>query len=152
MIRINERLVGRSIAWIVLLLVGIGLESGYANSIIGSWQTFDDDSGEVNSIIDIYEDGGKIYGKIVKVFPREGEDPDPICDLCPGERKDQKVLGMVIMEGVPVDDGERFKGKILDPENGKTYRSAAWLENGRLRLRGYVAMFYRTQTWLPAGE
>jgi len=46
-------------------------------------------------------------------------------------------------------DGERWGGgSILDPENGKEYRTAVWLQGpDHLRVRGYWGPFYRTQTW-----
>ena len=45
--------------------------------------------------------------------------------------------------------GDEYKnGKILDPENGKVYSCKMWLDsNGDLQVRGYVGIFYRTQTW-----
>jgi len=40
----------------------------------------------------------------------------------------------------------------MDPETGKVYDCKIWLENGQLKVRGYVAFFYRTQTWLRDGR
>jgi uncharacterized protein (DUF2147 family) len=31
---------------------------------------------------------------------------------------------------------------------GKKYKAEIWLENGNLKMRGYVGFIYRTQTWL----
>ncbi len=39
-------------------------------------------------------------------------------------------------------------GKILDPENGNVYRCKIWVENGDLKVRGYIMFLYRTQTWI----
>jgi uncharacterized protein (DUF2147 family) len=42
-----------------------------------------------------------------------------------------------------------YKGRtILDPEDGKVYKAEIWTEDGKLKVRGYVGFFYRTQTWL----
>ena len=38
-------------------------------------------------------------------------------------------------------------GKIYNPKNGKTYKCSIWLDGNNLKVRGYVAMFYETQTW-----
>jgi uncharacterized protein (DUF2147 family) len=47
--------------------------------------------------------------------------------------------------------GDRFKGgTILDPEDGKIYKAEIWVEDGKLKVRGYLGMFYRTQTWAKA--
>ncbi|RZV56230.1 MAG: DUF2147 domain-containing protein, partial [Flavobacteriaceae bacterium] len=34
-------------------------------------------------------------------------------------------------------------------EHGRTYNCKLWIEEGVLKVRGYVAFFYRTQEWLP---
>jgi len=38
----------------------------------------------------------------------------------------------------------------MDPEDGKVYTAEIWVEEGKLKVRGYVGFFYRTQTWLRA--
>ena len=44
--------------------------------------------------------------------------------------------------------GERWEGgTILDPANGKIYKCEIWLENGDLKVRGYIFFLFRTQTW-----
>ena len=44
--------------------------------------------------------------------------------------------------------GDVYKnGKILDPEEGKVYTCKMWIEDGDLKVRGYLGFFYRTQTW-----
>ena len=56
---------------------------------------------------------------------------------------------MQIISGLQYDEDDKLwsDGEILDPENGTTYDCKIWLENGQLQVRGYVAFFYRTQTW-----
>ncbi|MCB0765493.1 MAG: DUF2147 domain-containing protein, partial [Flavobacteriales bacterium] len=34
------------------------------------------------------------------------------------------------------------------PETGKIYDCRLWSEDGALKVRGYVAFFFRTQTWV----
>jgi hypothetical protein len=67
-------------------------------SIIGKWKTIDDNTGEERSVVEIYEKGGKVYGKIIKLFRKPGEDPDPICDECDADdaRYKKKIIGMEI--------------------------------------------------------
>ena len=78
------------------------------------------------------------------ILPR-GE--DPVCEKCPGDRKGKKVVGMTIIRDM-VQSGKIWKsGKILDPENGKEYSCRLWVENGKLKVRGYWGVFHRTQTW-----
>ncbi len=125
-------------------------------SIVGKWKTIDDNSGKPRSVVEIYEQGDKFFGKVLKTYPEPGEDPDPICDECEDHRKDQKIIGMEIITDMRYDqkDNEYRKGEILDPENGNIYDCKLWVdEEGNLRVRGYLLFFYRTQTWLPySGE
>ena len=47
-------------------------------------------------------------------------------------------------------DGEYKGNSLLDPENGTTYKGKVWLDgqdSNKLKVRGYVAFLYRTQTW-----
>ena len=76
--------------------------------------------------------------------------PDPVCEKCPGVRKNQKIRGMVIIDGlVQEDDGKTWSGgEILDPAKGKTYTCKIWLDDGQLKGRGYLGILFRTQTWL----
>jgi len=118
---------------------------------IGVWKTVDDDTGEPKSLVRIVDVNGELRGTIEKVFSPPAKKPDPICDKCEGERKDKPVVGMNIMWGLKKSgDFEWSGGEILDPANGKTYRcKVTVIEDGKkLEMRGYVAFFYRTQTWL----
>ena len=119
------------------------------SSITGKWKTIDDKTGQPKSIVKIYEQGGKYYGKIIKLFRKPGEDPDPVCDKCPDDdpRYNKRIIGMVILKDLKKDGDEYSGGKILDPKEGKIYRCKVWIEDGALRLRGYIAFFFRTQTW-----
>ncbi len=121
----------------------------YAQSILGNWKTIDDETNEPKSIVEITERNGKFYGKIIKLFRKPGEDPDPLCTECPesDSRYNKKVLGMEIIQNMTTDDNEYSGGTILDPKVGKIYRCRLWVEAESLKVRGYWGPFYRTQTW-----
>ncbi|WP_089357720.1 DUF2147 domain-containing protein [Ekhidna lutea] len=139
----------------ITLLALFAATTLYSQSIVGKWKTIDDESGKPRSVVEIYEKGGKYFGKIVKLYREPGEDPDPICEECGDHRAGQKVIGMEIISDMKYDkgDNEYRKGEILDPENGNIYDCKLWVEDGNLKVRGYLLFFYRTQTWLPySGE
>ena len=138
-----------SVVLTALILISI---STAAQSIVGKWKTIDDASGEQKSVVEIYEKAGRIYGKIVRIFPGPGDDPDPVCDECDAAdpRYGKKIIGMEIITGLSQNDREYEDGEILDPENGKVYRCKLWLEGENLKVRGYWGPFYRTQTWKKA--
>lgn len=127
------------------------LSSLSAQSVIGNWKSIDDETGRPKSIVEIFEKEGKLYGKIIKLYREEGEDPDPICDDCEDDRKDQKVLGMEIIRDMEKDDDEWDDGTICDPKDGKVYDCKLWVDEddpNKLNVRGYIAFFYRTQYWV----
>ena len=128
--------------------------SAQAQSVLGKWVTIDDETNEKKSVVEVYERGGKIYGKVVKLFRKPGEDPDPVCDDCDEDdsRYMKKIMGMVIMEGLSKDDDEYSGGTILKPSTGTVYRCKIWRSGEKLMVRGYVGFFYKTQTWLPYKE
>ena len=140
------------ISLIILAVSCISAVASAQNSIVGKWKSVDDNTGDPRSIVEILEREGKIYGKIIKLFPKPEEDPDPICDKCDPEdaRFNKKIIGMEIIMEMTKDDDEYSGGSILDPEVGKVYRCKVWLEAGKLKVRGYLGPFYRTQTWLKA--
>jgi uncharacterized protein (DUF2147 family) len=123
---------------------------GLSQTVLGKWKTIDDETGEPKSIVEIFERGGKVHGRIVKLFRKAGEDPDPVCNECDEEdtRFKKKILGMEILKNMVKDADEYAGGEVLDPNNGKIYRCKIWLEGRDLKLRGYLGPFYRTQTWV----
>ena len=136
---------------LIFLFVPI-VAAAQQDTVLGKWKTIDDTTGEVKSLVQIYEQKGKLYGKIVKLFPKPEEDPDPICDKCSGDEKNKKILGMLVIRGLTKKGDVWSDGKLLDPDNGKVYDGKVWLEQGKLKVRGYLLFFYRTQTWVPFVE
>jgi len=120
---------------------------GFGQSdIFGKWKTIDDETGKEKSIIEIFKKDGKAYGKIIELL--NPSEPNPICDECSDDRKNEPIEGMEIIRALVQDDDEWEDGTILDPENGKIYDCRIWVEDGKLNVRGYIAFFYRTQEWI----
>ena len=119
---------------------------------IGVWKTIDDETGKPKSLVRITESNGELRGKIEKLFREAGEDPNPKCEKCEGNLKDQPVIGMTIITGMKKDGSEYNGGHILDPNNGKVYKSKLTVVEGgkKLDVRGYIGvpMLGRTQTWI----
>lgn len=144
-------MIGKYIILVVALFV---CSATWSQSILGKWKTIDDETEQPKSIVEIFERGGKVYGRIIKLFRKPNEDQDPICDKCDDNdsRYKQKVIGMEILKGMMKDGDEYSGGEILDPNNGKVYRCKIWLEGKDLKLRGYLGPFFRTQTWVRVPE
>jgi uncharacterized protein (DUF2147 family) len=120
----------------------------HSQGVFGKWYSLDPDTGENESIIQVYQKGDEVYAKIETIL-RE-EDKDKTCIECSGEDKDKPIEGLVIMKGLKKDGEEYNGGKILDPKNGKYYKCYITLEEeNKLKLRGYIgfSVIGRTEYW-----
>jgi uncharacterized protein (DUF2147 family) len=117
--------------------------------LVGKWKTVDDKTGKALSDVEIYEQGGKVFGKITGLAePNDAQGKPKICTKCEGPDKDKPIVGLVIIKDLSAG-GDRYKGgTILDPEDGKVYKAELWTEAGKLKVRGYLGPFYKTQTWV----
>ncbi len=123
-----------------------------AQSPVGLWRNIDDETKQPKALVRITDRDGVYDGRIEKILT---EKTDAVCDLCTDERKNQPVQGMQIIDGMRAsadDPGLYEGGHILDPNNGKVYRSRMRVVDGgeRLEVRGYIGapLFGRTQTWV----
>ncbi|MBL4662829.1 MAG: DUF2147 domain-containing protein [Flavobacteriaceae bacterium] len=126
----------------------LGLSTVSAQGVFGKWKTIDDVTGKARSCVEIYEEDGKVYGKIIKLINIEKE--NPMCDLCCCEDKGQPIIGMQFLRGLKKDGDKYNGGKILDPKTGKIYDCYITLEEDNiLKVRGYInfPLMGRTQYW-----
>jgi len=124
-----------------------------AQDIVGLWKTIDDETGKAKSVVEIYKGGdGKYYGKITKLFREPGEEANPKCEECKGSKKNQPIIGMIIITGLQKSKTNLWNdGEILDPGNGSVYDCKMWIEGKNLQVRGFLgwSVIGRSQTWLP---
>ncbi|HUH52013.1 MAG TPA: DUF2147 domain-containing protein [Flavobacterium sp.] len=133
---------------ILLVMFALGTFMVQAQDVVGNWKTFDDETGEAKSIVQIYEQGGKMYGKVVEILNPAKKDAK--CQNCKGSDKDKPINGLVIIKGLSKDGSEYSGGQILDPNKGKLYKCSMSLDGKDvLKVRGYVgiSLLGRTQTW-----
>lgn len=144
------------LAALTVLFASSALAEESSTNPVGRWTTIDDETKKPKSVISIYEENGKLYGKIEKLFREPTEEQNPVCDKCEGALKNQPILGMVILKDLKKDDDEWTGGTIMDPANGKTYKCKLSVEDGgkKLKVRGYIgfSLIGRTQHWVRATE
>ena len=118
----------------------LAMPAAALDSIVGKWKTVDEKTGKVVSDVEIYQKSGKLFGKITGLAePNDPQGKPKMSTKCTGADKDQPIIGLVIIKDLSAS-GDRYKdGTIMDPEDGK------------LKVRGYLGMFYKTQTWLKGG-
>jgi uncharacterized protein (DUF2147 family) len=117
----------------------------HGQGVTGRWTSVDDKSGKPRSVVDITEQNGRLHGRIVEVF--DEQERTALCELCPGDRYNKPIVGLEIIRDMVRSGSEWAKGTILDPETGKVYDCKLWLDGDALKVRGYVAFFFRTQRW-----
>jgi uncharacterized protein (DUF2147 family) len=115
----------------------------------GLWQPVDS-SGRPLGLIRVYQEQGVYFGRIE---PQPGRPPDlDRCTRCTDERKDQPIVGLVIIRNMHrQDDDEYSGGDVLDPQTGRLYQCRFRLtEDGQsMVMRGYfgLSIFGRSMTW-----
>jgi uncharacterized protein (DUF2147 family) len=135
----------------VLMASSLLTSMALANSPVGQWQTSDEKTGELKSVVIIFEQQGVMKGRVEKIL-RKDVDPAAKCDKCSDDRKNQPMVGLEIIRGAKKASGKNVweDGEILDPENGRTYALRLTpIENGaKLEVRGSLGPIGRTQTWV----
>ena len=117
------------------------------SQVTGLWKTIGDVDGTEKSIVEIYEENGKLYGRVLKLLPSAKH---TICYKCPGELKDKPIEGMIILYDLHKTSNGGNNGKAFDPSSGNTYKCNISLEGpDKLKVRGYIGVptIGRTQYW-----
>jgi uncharacterized protein (DUF2147 family) len=135
-----------------LAFSGMPASTSHASDVqspIGLWKTVDDKTGMPRVMVRIYVQDGKYFGRIEQSFTPGAE--SRVCSVCTDERKNQPIIGLLIIRNVTLRDGEYGGGDILDPESGSVYRCKFHLEKDGtiLVVRGFIgiSLLGRSQTW-----
>ncbi len=125
-----------------------------AAEITGFWQTMNKTTHKPSSVIAIYEYEGKYYGRIVATYNKEGVMDDTMykpLDRAPGIKGNPYYSGLDIVINVTAQ-GDKYKGKVIDPKGGNVYRAELWREGKNLILYGKLFVFGRKEVWRPFPE
>ena len=127
--------------------------TGFSQTIFGAWNSFDEETNRLESVIEVYEKNDQVFAKIIKITNLENQ--GATCINCSGKRKNAPILGMNILTGLQKEGKEWSGGKILDPKNGKEYKCyIQLLDENTLKIRGYIgfSVFGRTAIWKKASK
>ncbi len=146
-----------NVPWLVVILALASASSfttfaGETPGIAGRWIALEPDMRTTRALIVIARDGGQVVGTITQLFDQADDNHDPICQQCEGADRNRKIVGLpILFLSLEERDGQ-YRGRILDPEDGRTYRCVATpdITGNKLTIKGYIGMpiFGRTETWI----
>ncbi len=148
-----------TLAVFLLLLVTVAAAGADGDAILGVWATDPEgDGGQAH--IEIYKEGDRYYGKIIWLSEPVYLAGDPhgpageakVDTENPDEAlRSRPIIGLLLMSDFRYDGkGLWHKGKIYDPDNGKTYKSKVRLaDDDVLKVRGFIGFSFigRTSEW-----
>jgi len=118
-----------------------------AQDLLGTWKTIDDKTGEPKSHVEVYENNGKYFGKVIKLLPLATTD---VCNDCPGDKNGKSLYDIDIIWDMKDHKDYWSYGRIVDPADGKVYKCNISMDGmDKLKVRGYIgiSLLGRTQTW-----
>jgi len=127
-----------------VLALAAGAASAAPAPIAGHWLT---EGGK--ALVDIAPCGGQLCGRIVRIVKPTPGRPQTDIENPDAAQRNRPLVGINILSGfTPASD--RWKGRIYDPESGKTYRSELLAAGNTLTVKGCIAFFCRSQSWTRA--
>ncbi|WP_431241430.1 DUF2147 domain-containing protein [Flavobacterium sp. P21] len=133
----------------VLLLAMASKMQAQANekSIVGVWES---DKKDVR--MEFFKDGANYSAKLLwgnLVVERDGITSKKDSKNPDTRLKTRNILGIISLTGLEWNGKEYTNGKIYDPPSGDTYTCKAWMEDGKLHLRGYlgISLLGKTVIW-----
>lgn len=129
--------------WVLFPLVA----QNNPDAILGVWQTESKDAR-----MEIFRRGDLYYGKLLwgnRIVEADGKTSKKDIHNPDGQLKSRNIIGIVNLSGLKYENGIYINGTIYDPPSGRTYDCKAWLEDGKLQLRGFIGLSVigRTATW-----
>jgi uncharacterized protein (DUF2147 family) len=132
----------------VLAAVLIGAAAGPVTAapvpVTGRWLT-----PERDAMVEVGPCGAKLCGRITRILKPNPNRPSTDRNNPDPALRNRPIQGLAILSGFTAE-GDRWKGRIYDPRNGRDYRSELVREGNILKVKGCLGPFCRTQEWTRA--
>ena len=135
---------------LLLFVFTVVLAQAQVGKMIGEWNTYDDNTGDLRSTVKITENKGTYQAVITAVYEKDAN--GKFYQLkAPYPKEYEGVVGTQLFKEMKVD-GEHLKGKIYDPESQKTYNGKVTYKakKDELHVRGSLdraGLLGRSQVW-----
>ena len=140
----------KKLFFILLFVASATLGQAQVKEMLGQWYTIDDRTGEQRSCISITENNGTYEGLVLAIYDKDEQ--GNYREMKPPYPKQwEHIVGSQVFIDMKVE-GDHLRGKVYDPESGKTYfgKVTYKAKTDELVLRGSLdkaGLLGRSQTW-----
>jgi uncharacterized protein (DUF2147 family) len=147
----------------VLLTAAAGI--CFADPVEGFWISMDEKTGKPTAGWEIYQQGGKLFGKILSIYEKPQTERAYKCKESyrgfpiPGKVNEMQVVGTIWLWGLSMNrSGQWSGGNIIDPDSGNMYGARVTFraadgnryKTDTLEMRGSIGPLGRSQFWSRA--
>lgn len=122
------------------------------SSVVGYWKSIDDKTSTASGYWKLEIKDNQLLGYLINYRNMK---PDHVCIACTGKLQEffEKPIRSTPWINLQKNQNQVWKdGYIIDASKGKKYKAEIWLEDGDLKMRGYVGFLHRTQTWIRTDQ
>lgn len=124
--------------------------------IMGLWKSRGPNSDKPRALVAIYKYQDAYYGRMLATYDDDGNIKDTIFqqkEKAPGVIGNPPYCGMdFIYDVTRMNNEDKYKGTIIDPQKGKVYDAEFWLSGEDLIVRGKVWIFGKNILWSKASK
>ena len=143
----------KKLFFLVLFVATAMLGQAQVSKMIGQWNTYDDNTGDLRSTVKIYEENGTYEAVIITLYEKDANGKFLVMKA-PYAKEYEGVVGTHLFKEMKADD-DLLRGKIYDPydpESKKTYNAKVTYKakTDELSVRGSLdraGLLGRSQVW-----
>jgi len=138
----------RGTLFIVIIFSLCTSTSSLGQSLAGKWSTIDPFTNKPSSVVEVYFNGGKLYGKLVQIMDVDSPEK-AICQDCPEPWKNKPLIGLVVLSGLE-RNGKKWEGEkaFFSRKTKRTYDGAVWLDKDKLKIQIQLGPIKVSRKWV----